>query len=232
MAIYDNADINKVSILKGNIGKSGIYRWVNKINNKTYIGSATDLSTRFYVFYNVKRLMDSKMPIYRAILKYGYSNFILEILEYCDKNETLIREQYYIDNLKPEYNIYSKANSSAGYKHSQDTLDKFKLRIVSNKTQANSSKLTPNHVLSEEAKKMFLARAGTIQSDIKHVKLSAITKGIAVIITNIKTSKTKEYLTLTDAALALDVSRTTIKNNLKSGKILKDKYTIKFKNKK
>ena len=30
----------------------------------------------------------------RALLKYGYSKFTLEILEYCDSSEIIFREQY------------------------------------------------------------------------------------------------------------------------------------------
>lgn len=33
-------DTCKAIILKDNKGKTGIYRWVNLINGKTYIGSA------------------------------------------------------------------------------------------------------------------------------------------------------------------------------------------------
>ena len=54
--------------------------------------------------------------IYSSILKYGYSNFRLEILEYCDKKFLINREQYYIDLLNPEYNILRKAGSRFGYK--------------------------------------------------------------------------------------------------------------------
>jgi group I intron endonuclease len=47
-------------------------------------------------------------------------------LEYCDKKETLIREQYYLDLLKPEYNILKKAGSALGFKHSEEA--KIKMR--------------------------------------------------------------------------------------------------------
>jgi len=43
--------------------------------------------------------------IYKALLKYGYSKFSLEILEYCDPKDLTKREQYYLDLLKPNYNI-------------------------------------------------------------------------------------------------------------------------------
>jgi hypothetical protein len=56
-----------------------------------------------------------------ALLKYGYSNFTLEIREYCESSETLLREQYYLDLLKPEYNILLTAGSPFGRKYSEET---------------------------------------------------------------------------------------------------------------
>ena len=37
------------------------------------------------------------MSIYKALLKYGYSGFQLEILEYCKPEDAIEREQYFID---------------------------------------------------------------------------------------------------------------------------------------
>jgi hypothetical protein len=45
------------------------------------------------------------MVINKALKKYGYSKFKLEILEYCDIKITAKREQYYMDFLNPEYNV-------------------------------------------------------------------------------------------------------------------------------
>lgn len=39
-------------------------------------------------------------------------------MEYCNKENDISREQYYIDLLKPEYNILQVAGSSLGFKHS------------------------------------------------------------------------------------------------------------------
>jgi group I intron endonuclease len=61
------------------------------------------------------------MVINKAILKYGYSNFKLEILEYCDKSVCIEKEQYYIDLLKPEYNTLKTAGSTLGFEHSNLT---------------------------------------------------------------------------------------------------------------
>ncbi len=61
-------------------------------------------------------------------MKNGFSNFKLEILEYCDKNCTIVKEQYYIDTLNPEYNICLKAGSSLGRITREET--RLKLRNV------------------------------------------------------------------------------------------------------
>lgn len=66
------------------------------------------------------------MLIHKALLKYGYSNFSLEILEYCSLTNLLEREQYYIDTLIPEYNILKLVTSSLGLKHSDETKEKIR----------------------------------------------------------------------------------------------------------
>ena len=64
------------------------------------------------------------MTIYKAILKYGYSNFSLEILEYCDIKDIISREQYFLDLLNPEYNSLKIAGSSLGFNHSEESKQK------------------------------------------------------------------------------------------------------------
>jgi len=44
VACYPNADTLKYVILKENKDKVGIYRWVNLINGKTYVGSSGNLT--------------------------------------------------------------------------------------------------------------------------------------------------------------------------------------------
>jgi group I intron endonuclease len=98
--------------MKDNKNKSGIYRWTNRITGKFYIGSAVNLTKRLRFYYSSKSIENSllikRSYIYTSILKYGYSKFSLEIIEYCDLSILLQREQYYLDTLKPEYNIRKK----------------------------------------------------------------------------------------------------------------------------
>jgi hypothetical protein len=67
------------------------------------------------------------MPICKALLKHGYSNFSLEILEYCDSFKNIEREQYYIEKLKPEYNIQLfPSTPRLGLKHSKEAIAKLR----------------------------------------------------------------------------------------------------------
>jgi len=51
---------------------------------------------------------------------------MIGILEYCTITELIEREQFYIDILKPEYNILKLAHSSIGYKHSMESIEKMR----------------------------------------------------------------------------------------------------------
>lgn len=112
---YENADTNKNLILAENNNKSGIYRLTNKLNGKFYIGSSINLKQRFLNYFNFSYIDKRKnFIISRALIDYGYSNFSLEVLEYCDKSLLLEREQYYLNLLNPPYNILKIAGSSLG----------------------------------------------------------------------------------------------------------------------
>lgn len=117
-------DLDKFDVVQDNKGKSGIYRITNLTNNKTYIGSSVDLKRRFTCYYSFKHIERWKTStICKALIKYGYSGFKLEILEYCApkvywKRTVLFRY------LNPEYNILKTAGSLLGFKHSEETLMK------------------------------------------------------------------------------------------------------------
>lgn len=137
--LYENADTQKLQILKENRGKSGVYRWKNKINQNSYIGSSVNLSVRLKAYY-LKNQLINNMLINKALIKYGHSNFSLEILEYCDPAIAVSREQYYLDLIKPEYNILKIAGSLIGFKHSEEAKNLMaslrKGKVHSNETKA------------------------------------------------------------------------------------------------
>ena len=152
---YNNAKFHKRIIIKENRGKAGIYRWINNLNGKSYVGSSINLTIRLNVYFNKNRLVTgsgNRMAIYQAISKYGLENFTLEILEYCCKDATIEREQFYLDKLQPEYNLLKKAGSIIGFKHS--ILSRKKMsesalgRVISKEARLNLSEALSGRKLS------------------------------------------------------------------------------------
>lgn len=124
---YSNVLEQKDRIRNDNKGRSGIYMWYNHVTGKYYIGQSIDLGDkkdgRLFRYLRPSYLKKSlgKSIIQQAMIKYGISNFSLIILDWCTIKDLTVREQYWIDLLKPQYNILNAAKSSAGYKHTLDS---------------------------------------------------------------------------------------------------------------
>lgn len=91
----------------------GIYKIINQVNGKIYIGQSIAIERRFTKHRNEGFNYNSKVydyPLYRAIRKYHLQNFVFEIIEECSVQSLNSREQFYIskfDSMNKEkgYNI-------------------------------------------------------------------------------------------------------------------------------
>lgn len=211
---YSNADILKEKILKENKDKSGVYRWTNKINNKSYIGSAKDLRKRFYSYFSAKHLERSSMYINRALLKNGYSNFSLEILIYCEPAELLKKENEFFKLLKPYYNILPTAGSPLGTIRSEETKQKISESIKGSKHPNYGKKIS-----LDTKQRISEARKGQIFG-------SAI--GIPVEVLDLETNEIKIYASGRLAAKDLGIYPTTVFRAIKNSKPVKKRWIIKF----
>lgn len=102
--------------------ESGIYNIRNIINNKIYIGSSKNLKGRWRVHKH--KLLNNKhvnIHLQRSFNKYGFENFLFEVIEYVEKNNLIHMEQKFIDLLKPEYNIRKIAHNNTGVKWSNES---------------------------------------------------------------------------------------------------------------
>jgi len=241
MVNYTNADTQKEDILNDNKGKAGVYRWTNIDSGKMYVGSSVDLYRRFMDYYNIKYLTRAAKSslICKALLKHGYSKFNLDILEFCNPSDVITREQYYIDNLKPEYNILKVAGSLFGYKHTQESLAKMK-EIALNRSDETKAKLreaalgkTYKHteetkiklrdaILGKKHTNETLEKLSFIQSNrIKHP-----VAGFKLKVADIQTGDTFLYYSLRIAAKELNSNHVTLSNYVKNGKIFRDRYQL------
>ena len=226
--IYDNAHENKEIAIKSNRKKSGVYRWVHNKSGKMYIGSSADLGQRFSSYYSLIWIKSQakRSIIYKSLLKHGYSEFRLEILEYCNSEDVIKREQFFLDYLKPEYNILKIAGSRVGFE-------------VLEETKAKISAALTGRVLSESVKgKIKAARIGVKHSEVTKAKLKehlinlnknilAEKKSIKVTIFDLETKVFTEYSSIRKAAEAIGSYAHKILNyeNLKLNK----NYTKPFK---
>lgn len=94
----------------------GVYKIVNTINGKIYIGSSKDIDRRWSEHIRALELNAHANPhLQNAWNKYGSKSFEFEIVEQCDEKHQYEREQYYIDLYRPfqdkGYNIVQKISN-------------------------------------------------------------------------------------------------------------------------
>ena len=261
---YSNADVKKTDILQDNKAKVGIYRWVNLITGKSYVGSSGNLSDRFRQYFNInfleREVVRNNSYIYKSLIKNGYSNFKLEILEYCELDVILIREQYYIDLFNPEYNILKIAGSFRGFKHSTDTKrimslkkkdniisDEIRLKIATTLSKGVNI-IVKNYVTDEiwsfisirkaaefigihhsylaktlnlkefySNSEFLVYRSSTPLDTIEKITLNS-NNVKPVLVTNIETKETLEFLSTSDAANYLGVSESYVRRCITNNK--------------
>jgi len=130
-----------------------IYKIKNLINGDFYIGSTQNLNKRYYTHLNhIRTNKNTCVKLIRAVNKYGEENFSFEIIEKCNVEDLLNREQHYLDFLNPQYNISKKAGSNLGIKRTEETKLK---KSISQKENWSKEEYRKNHLenLSKNWKK-------------------------------------------------------------------------------
>lgn len=137
---------------------SGIYKICNTANNKIYIGSAINIKSRWYKHTSDLDLGRHKNKHLQASWnKYGKQRFTFSIIELCEVNALINREQFYIDALKPEYNKRLIAGSQLGLRHTAAAKEKMSVwqkgKKMAKETREKISKALSGREFSEEHKK-------------------------------------------------------------------------------
>ena len=129
--------------------KSGIYCIESLSTQRVYIGSSKNITNRIYC--HIWHLINGEhhsAHLQNAFRKYGESDFIVFVLEYCDISDLLHREQAYFDTflyaqqyissngkddrfLKVGYNMTPTAGRHEGFKHSEETVMKLIANSIS-----------------------------------------------------------------------------------------------------
>lgn len=136
----------------------GIYKITNTVTRKFYIGSAVNIKRR----WACHRCLLSANTHYNRHLqnswnKHGEDSFTFEVLEYCGKERLIEREQFYIDNEKPAYNISPTAGNILGVKFTDETKRK---RSEAKKGEVKSDET--KRKISEAMKRFWAERKANV----------------------------------------------------------------------
>jgi len=163
------------------------------------------------------------MAINRALLKYGYSNFQLEVLEYCEPSLLIEREQFYIDLLQPEYNVLAKAGSSLGFKHSEETKQKMSESRIGHKPSEETKQKMRDALLGIKR-----SNSGSFKKGHKHTEETLAKLSQKIEVQDLETGTKNNYSSLAEAARALGIHQSTITNYFirKNKKPYKGRYVF------
>jgi len=140
---------------------SGIYQIQSKIKpERIYIGSATDFKTRQATHLCILRKnRHDNGRLQNHFNKYGIDDLVFSVIEECSVELLTQREQYYIDTLKPFFNICLLVGRPLGVKRSKETR-----RKISEAKRGKPSIFKGTHKSSESKEKQSIIMKGRKQS--------------------------------------------------------------------
>lgn len=106
---------------------SGIYLIRSKINDKIYIGGCINIRDRILWghLYRLENNIHINKKLQKHVNIYGINDLEFGIIEFCTKEVLLQKEQFWMDQFHPKFNISPTAGSQLGFNH--DDLTKLKL---------------------------------------------------------------------------------------------------------
>ena len=83
---------------------AGIYKVTNNITGDFYIGSSQNIKQRWHQHKNPAFWKQHpNIKLYKDMAQYGRDNFTIDVIE--ETADLKEREQYWVDQLKPSYNV-------------------------------------------------------------------------------------------------------------------------------
>lgn len=110
---------------------SGIYAIIHQESGRIYIGSAVNIRDRWRTHRGrLNRGTHHSRHLQNAWSKYGGDAFSFSILERCDRAALIPREQAYLDEVGPAFNMCPTAGSSLGRRPSPESRAKIAAALV------------------------------------------------------------------------------------------------------
>lgn len=165
--------------------KSGVYQIMNTANGHSYIGSSQDIDRRWGEHRrSLMAKTGASQYLQRAWNKHGSDSFEFTIICQCPIPCLLGIEQYWIDRLKPQYNMAPFAGApNRGRRPSPESIAKHSAAMKgfrhSEESRKKMSEVQTGKVFSEEHRKNIgKSKIGVHPSDETRLKLSKAKKGV------------------------------------------------------
>lgn len=165
---------------------AGVYGITCSVNGKRYIGSSKDIQNRWWTHrYVLRKSKNHCLLLQNAWNKYGEDAFVFEVLEHVDNlDDLIVREQYYLDTLKPEYNLRTIAEKNTGITWSPESVEKTAAKNRGKKRPADAIERTrlalTGRVYSEETLQRMKASHANMSLETRS-KMSKAKQGISPI---------------------------------------------------
>lgn len=123
---------------------SGIYKIINSINNKIYIGSSKNIKNRFRQhLFLLRHNKHFNSHLQSAYNKYGEASFVFEIIEECKTNIIDSREEYWIKALNSNisgigYNMRIECHTNKGKKRTPEQIERHRQTQIGKKQSAET----------------------------------------------------------------------------------------------
>lgn len=91
---------------KKDLNQTGVYKILNIVNNKVYIGQSVNIRKRWNNHKSIRQ--SSNLPLYVDMRRYGIDNFEISIIEVCKRADLDAKEKYWIS-------YYDSYNPNIGY---------------------------------------------------------------------------------------------------------------------
>jgi len=206
---------------------SGVYGIFSKIDDRVYIGSATNFDLRKKTHFDkLKSNVHVNKPLQNFVNKYGIENVEFVVLAKCPSEYCIKLEQFFLDNFENKFNIRLIAESNFGLKASDETKKKMsKARkgkavrgygfTVSEETKSKMSEAGKNKVFTEEHKQNLKLAAQKRSKELSQKHKGDNNPSAKLDWNKVNYIRDSEKL-VKDLAIELNVSVTTIykiKNN-------------------
>lgn len=189
---------------------SGVYKIQSKkCPVRCYVGSAKNIHARWLIHLrDLRRDKHHSIKLQNHYNKYGKDDLVFSILIGCDPGDLVCTEQFFMDSLKPYFNVCKKAYSCFGRVLSEETKEKIRQKKLGvplseyHRQRCSEGQKSGKHPLrtDEWNKKISDAQKGRKLTEEHKEKLSKAKKGKRAWNKGLKTGKgQKEFRTKVDS---------------------------------